>query len=718
MRNFNISFGLFFLLILCGLFPVFSSSKTPRCDRWERCVENSDEKTHGNRNLEQDSQGGDFDQIKEVFLKGEFPNYSFDTEKMASQALKAECPDQYNKVLGILSHNRRYFYGSPDGGQKLESGLERGLVRTFRSEIGECGKKLFEEYYTEIHGKIRNRNLHLIQTYFVKYGLSSSEYEYPPLLKEFKDKVSKGVKDIDPAFVTDCMEKVTEPNKLDKDELSAKIIKSSYKTWKEDFEGLYQKNCQERSKELKSLLNRLVERIKQIRTSCQIEDDRNSCIADLKRKVSLVPTRSNMGKEEKIFFPICLEKNRIDTQNCCSESSLKDCSEYDQFQNKYQEALSQNKGQCSGENPNLQHLKQDLSGSLQSLCQQSSKTCQEECEEELKGFKNKFLECFFLPNWNPEANYWAKIPDGGKSCSTQIQKIIEAYNARTRPNNLSQSSIGSDIFDCEAPRRSLEARIREDQRLASQALQDLCQEQGQASGTAAAGPVVLNSQKVPSSSSNGHSRRGSSGSLDTSLRIPDQRTGAPLNPDTNFFNTDAIKNNVDSTNLIAAELEKNNSNKNKFFNNELKDEEGFGKSKNYEDQFDPLLRGKGSSQSASSDFASLDGGLSGDSFLQEFSSSSKRSQYRRREIASYSAQDSNSAFESSGPIFNSSPQENYLASIGRKFRKTLSSAFSPVKVPTVQSTFNIHKEEVNLLEQQKKLFEMFCQSRSCNFDNP
>ena len=51
-------------------------------------------------------------------------------------------------------------------------------------------------------------------------------------------------------------------------------------------------------------------------------------------------------------------------------------------------------------------------------------------------------------------------------------------------------------------------------------------------------------------------------------------------------------------------------------------------------------------------------------------------------------------------------------------REFTASKFAPVEIPTVQSVFNVHGEEVNLLEQQKKLFKMFCETHDCNYRLP
>ena len=697
-------------------------------DEWDPNSTNSTKRTQkgSNAGLEEKDKGDnkEFDKIESLFLTGSYPRYTLNDSSSATQALKAECKDNYENIKEVILHLNR---NPTPHDNRLDSSQEKQrtaeiITKSFSKNIPACGETLHENYYKELYKKLQKRHILDILNSFQEHSLVGDNYYNENNLDRIKE--VKKLEQNRISFYNNCVMNTSGGFGMDHvNKISEKISDRLY-SWtnlkplwdNKDNEG---KRCYQRREEMKLLVDELEDRLAKTKKKCS--QPANTCIEKLKQKVALLPSSNASAENKKIFFQACKE-SWTDNQHCCS-SSLKECSLYDQVQGRYQQVLSQNQEQCSANNPQLQDMQQDLLSSMREVCGQTAETCHKECETELQEFKKDFLQCFLLPSWEISANYWSKIMPEGKKCNEEIKAIRDEYNRimdNRQKNRLSKESKGSDIRDCEAGKLALEARIQESQsQPASQALNNLCQEQRP--GTKNQGPYTFSDPKFPHRSSNNSSSLGgdpSGNSLSSDRPNILELSGRDFDPE---FDSENSKKGQDSPEFQPPpeSQAKKSSNKKEDSFEDL--DKKFGKDHS-EDQFNPLLVRKNSLDSNSNTYSSLNGtkkGLGEKGTLGSFSGSSQRNSQRGIASLNGISEDSKGGFQSKSAntgFFGS--QRDIIARLGRGARNFVASKFAPVKIPTVQSIFNVHGEEVNLLEQQKKLFKMFCETHDCNYRLP
>ena len=712
---------LLFFIIIFFLFPLFINSardfnNSRQPDSEKRIRSGS---TPSGPVAERKKANDEFISIREAFLtENRNPgsyfytwNYGFNN-KHATEGLKANCPDNYKEIIQFLkgAYLSTYEYEVPSNQNKLKSEKREyyaEVVKVFETEMKECGNTLFRNYYEDIYLKATQHGHFLLAgKAFLNPNLKQEHTKrYDKEMKDIKDKypLFKGILNQKPSFYDSCVKHVmfSTPGKE-----KPKIVDDP-DGWKDAFTKLWENKCHTKRAQMKKFVEDTIARLDKVQKDCKNHPrvQRSACITELEQKVAFLP----VDEKNLVFFQTCKE-NLADTWNCCSDSP-QDCSWYDQIKNKYKKAVSQNQEQCSA------RVHNSLIGDIKTLCQNRAEACHKNCETELQDFKTKFLQCFFLPDWMPDAYYWEK----SGSCYKHINAIRAHYNKLSKRKTaiLSQESKATDIVDCGEPKKALETRIAQNNMKPNQISEDLCKEQtaenssSQDGGSSA--PQIGNGSSSGNSNSSSRSGNSSSSQSGNSSSQTAQAPNMPNSPGQMDFNSDPgsgpnSNNKNETESLIAADIKKKTSEKNPF----SEDPGKFGESDDYERQFDPSFargEGPGGSSYASSDKVDFPGSSS------ELSSSSSYKKSRQsRSIASLSGSilDSKTGFGPSGS-FGFGSQRSYLASLGRATRKAFSSAFKPFKIPTVKSSFNVHGSEVNLLEQQKKLFDIFCKSHSCNF---
>ena len=283
-----------------------------------------------------------FDKIASLFLTGSFRNYFFNQESPATQALKAECSNEYTSLESMLEN-----IATADI-HRLGDNLNEGVLKAFKEEILKCGKILFKNYYTDIHEKPQTHPIFHLLFSFQKYSLGDNYYNENNLdrIKEFNRLLNQERQNKEGSFFYDCVmhtkNEISNLKGYRERRSSQKITSDPYNwnifefLWDKDNEG---KRCYQRREEMKLLVDDLENRLKDTKEDCL--KPKGTCIENLKQKVALLPSppRNASAENKTIFFQACGE-SWIDNQHCCS-SSLKECSLYDQVQGRYQQVLSQ-----------------------------------------------------------------------------------------------------------------------------------------------------------------------------------------------------------------------------------------------------------------------------------------------------------------------------------------------------------------------------------------
>ena len=140
-------------------------------------------------------------------------------------------------------------------------------------------------------------------------------------------------------------------------------------------------------------------------------------------------------------------------------------------------------------------------------------------------------------------------------------------------------------------------------------------------------------------------------------------------------------------------------------------------SKEYENRFDPMKVGGRAPASASQGLGSASDSQEEEYGVVEVDDEDKSKDFNAdRDLASFNQEDSLDweGYSSSSGGFRGF-FSRYRGARGRG-EKSVQAALKALRkpVPTVQSVFNVHGSEVNLLVRQKDLVEEFCKSHACN----
>ena len=271
-------------------------------------------------------------------------------------------------------------------------------------------------------------------------------------------------------------------------------------------------NCyKQRNHFIKTFNNDIFKRFKQLPGQCK---DTSGCVGEIQKQLEPPYPKENEGN----LFNQC--KKEIDKAytDCFGEASKRD---------ELQEALHliDHKSPAVCEENRLAKARE-----AQQKCIQAINKCMKECDNTITSFKKEFLQCFFLPNFDPHSyktlhgaeinNCSNKIEELEKNFQIQAKK--EPFNDKNPPSfhslehpNNDQSSIAHYIIKaCEIPLKSRQI----DKKIAE--MEQICQHRDTNKQQENQQENLFNDPATTSYSPSGSSNRNSSGSSSRSSNGP------------------------------------------------------------------------------------------------------------------------------------------------------------------------------------------------------
>ena len=325
--------------------------------------------------------------------------YAFDEEQDASQSFNKECPNQYGEFQQQLTNLFKDYEGSSDEFAEIKR-LKEGCKEVIVSNYG----LLYQDIERKLHSLKMDPSLknNLEQIISVFYNIPNTFNGADDLKKFFVD--LRSFKNCITTFFEQDLYGNYHLNKPLED-----ILKHSHNN-----------KCHEVMEKVKTFIKgEIFQHLVNLPSLCQ---SKGGCVAELRKFVGLDPQFVSL-------FQSCSEK-REKTEVCCD--SLENCEDPEAKQavqsNKSSIQSLINSGDenvCSSNNSGLKEIDKNLFDNTRKTCENLTTTCLNECEEDFKNFKSEFKNCFLVPGFGSKDKDF-DLHDNN-ACKRQIDEIKAGY---------------------------------------------------------------------------------------------------------------------------------------------------------------------------------------------------------------------------------------------------------------------------------------------------
>ena len=487
------------------------------------------------------------------------------------------------------------------------------------------------------------------------------------------------------------------------------------KTREQILEGLHQKTCSETRGKIADFVNGdIFKRLVNLPGLC---NENAGCVANLRNSAGILTPPPPPQSES--LFASCAERKKK-TKDCCS--SLESCENpvakqaVQNYKSSIKSFVSSGKeNACSSNKSGLKKIEDKLLENTQKVCKHfAKKVCQPECKEELDEFKLEFLKCFLVPGFDDQ-HFKHHFKN---ACGRDIANIKAEYKKHTitKAIELNFDSNEKEIANCLAPleemnkeQLALKDRVKGSvQGLCDELLAEAQKEKTQDQTTDTTTPTYTSPTIRSPAGSSGPSP---GGSYNPSSGFDIGNGGYEVGKD--VISTDnSLKNLDNKDSAYAGNFERASDSsideEENSFEEDASDCLGVCKvSDNKEDQSYPAWKKY---------YEAMAKGLGLEALADKVNEKLKAEREERERKLAEGGEGANSGGFVQGLQDSASSAFSGFARRARKpLRKAYKSMFGAPKPPPpkLKDVLNIHGSEIDLMQRQKELLYMFCNTHDC-----
>ena len=654
--------------------------------------------------------------LKEYYMKsgGHSGRMRFGEEKKASQSFEKECNGHYDEFKTQLIIVFNSYYGMKNIQERQNKQEEKiREIKDLQQQCLDTLKNNLNILYGEVQKKLTN--LKTSPSLFLK----TNTEKIISIFEKIDEKGFDGAKELKNFFGED----LKNLKKCINTYFSVTEYGLSAKLPLEDILVDLHKGCSEARDKVKTFIKgSIFQQLVNLPSLCQ---SKGGCVANLRKSVGLDPQFVSL-------FQSCSEK-REKTEVCCD--SLENCEDpvakqaVQSNKSSIQSLINSGDGNvCSSSNSGLKEIDKNLFDNTRDTCVQLTNICLNECDKKFKNFKSEFKNCFLVPGFK---NTDFELHNNN-ACKRQIDDIKAEYeknNAITTNNKVfnflsnKDERITREIKNyCDVPlnefnNKSIEMRDKARgivEGWCSELLTEKNEKDGSENQTDNSFPTF--NPRIPTirSPSGGPSGGGPGGSYSPSSGFDiggNSYEGGNYGGDTQDPNfggkseTTASAGNYQRTPDESPTEEDENSDEDSFDGGSSANCVGICNVPEGKDEHSPTLQNYHQNMAEDSDLEELDDEVN----------EALRAEREARERGLSGSGDSAGGFAQGLQGRASNALGSFARAAKKPLKKAYEAAFGGPKSasPQLKDLLGIHGSNVDLMQRQRELRYMFCNTHSC-----
>ena len=667
-----------------------------------------------------DKQNEFMEKLKPYFMTAERNSYGFDSSRPASQAFKAECGREYN----LFGDGLNDYYNMYTSAKNLREDRDvakqlNQIVSVVRNNLKTCEEKVFETFHSVMIKKIRmfekNFALKRVQKVFKE---NSPQSDSSSEVKALYDLFSKL-----PAW-NDFNEQCLYP-------IGLGLVGRRHSRFENTLQTLHNNNCSEKKKKFTALFSS--SEFQALLDTSSLCKNSSGCVAELRKWAGL-----DLAGNEISFFKACANEHSV-TNSCCY-ANYKNCKHFHSTDLTYQSLLKPAAvgGLCPASSQQMNQAKKGIKQKSLEICRESSETCHSFCRDGQRSdgfahFREKFLQCFFLPDLNARSYQLHEK----NACEAQILAIRQQFKVELAKSQYQNQTAGRGFETMESfysgqgqssnGLAHIDKICKEEYRALFQNKDNILQAQADQIWDSECQQMRAEREETGQQHSSASGRTSSApisggprgGRFSSGSQGADQGMTGP-------FSSGELSGSFSTQGKVGEDLDENGDNLDpKYFSSQIKkgsdssdDSSDFFETKGeeYEGPGDPFQRFATRTPYQSTNLNADD--LFGSKNSDETENKNQEDEGSSPAGKSARSPASDGAFAFTDSSLNS-PSRGFrgLARRGiRSAKKPLQSAWKMVfgdPNNTVKNVFNVHGSEVNLMDRQRELAFEFCKTHDC-----